>query len=267
MSARLQAELDRLVTANPFDALDLEFEATSQQIRTSFLTLTKKYHPSLYARMDRPVVKLANEVFLRVKDAYVRLSDETSHQQALDMFGPKSRAPTATWRGPVAKKPPAPAATPTTERSIARGTPPSSRRGPAHVRTKRPTPSRQTGSQGRVRPPSGAQEIANGLNDTLRRRNDDYEMALKMITRGRYKDARTLFHKVAVEDPKTKKYRVQMHFSWGLEHEDDGQFDQARKEFERALSIDPEFKRAHEAIDRLPQDKKGSGFFSKIFGR
>ncbi len=119
---------------------------------------------------------------------------------------------------------------------------------------------------GLAAPPIGG-SLQNAVTDTLRRRTDEYEMALKMITQGRYKDARTLFHKVAVEDPKTKKYRVQMHYSWGLEHEDDGHVDKARKEFERALTIDPEFKRAHEALDRLPQDKKGSGFFSKIFGR
>lgn len=258
------------MTANPFDALGIGFDATKQQIRTTYLTLTKKYHPSRFARMERPVVKLANEVFLRVKDAYVRLSDEASHQKAVDTFAPKQRTPTATSRGSASVKPTEPTEeteeTPSTRRSIAPGTP-SSRHEPTSVRTKRPTPSRQTGSQRRPRPPSGAQEIAGGINDTVGRRNEDYEMGLKMIAQGRYKAARTLFHKVAAEDPKTRKYRIQMHFSWGLEHEDGARFDEARKEFERALNIDPEFKRAHEALDRLPRDKKGSGFFSKIFGR
>jgi len=269
LSVQLRAELDRLEVANPFQALSLDLEATSQEIRSAFLTLTKKYHPSLYARMDRPVVKLANEVFLRVKDAYGCVKDDASREKVLDKLAPKDRAPTATFRGAGARPPlDTPTSSPTTQRSAARGTPASRRGAPATDRPKRPTPSRQTGSQ-RSRPVSAAHGagVSAGIADTLQRRNEEYEMALKMITQGRYKDARTLFHKVAAEDPKTKKYRVQMHFSWGLEHEDGGRFDEARKEFERALNIDPEFKRAHEALDRLPQNKKGSGFFSKIFGR
>jgi len=109
-------------------------------------------------------------------------------------------------------------------------------------------------------------EIRRDLQDTVRQRNEEYEAALRMLSQGRFHDARTVLYRIAADDPKTKKYRLQMHYAWGLEHEDSGNFDEARRELERALAIDPQFKRAHEAIDRLPSGKK-DGFFKKFFGR
>jgi tetratricopeptide (TPR) repeat protein len=276
IGASLQLELERLATANPFEALRVSYEAATDDIRASFLQLTKKYHPNRYARMDREVIKLANEVFLRVKDAYTRLADDAQRAKLLDMFAPKpkprpaapaadnghQRAVTATWRGSPGEK-----QTPTSRRS-ARGTP--SR---AKSRKPQPTPGRTASGTGSTRtrqgpaPAATAGDIAAGLQDTVRRRNDEYEMALRMLTQGRYHDARVVFHKIAAEEPQTKKYRVQLHYAWGLEHEDAGKFDDARREYERALAVDPEFKRAHEALDKLPGDKKGGGFFKKLFGR
>jgi tetratricopeptide (TPR) repeat protein len=281
--------LERLATASPFDALGLTHKATGAEIRASFLKLTKQYHPSRYARMDRDVVRLANEVFLRVKDAYARLSDEESRAKLVEMFAPAApktesatpngRAPTERWHPSAKPKAAAiPAGKPGSERRpTARGTPrariPTARTGIPTARTGIPT-ARRTATKPGVRPqtkrsqhPTDANELGKGLQDTVRRNHEEYEAALRLLTQGRYADARTVFHRIAAADPKTKKFRVQMHYAWGLEHEDGGDFEAARKEYERALSVDPQFKRAHEALDKLPGGKKGSGFLKKFFGR
>jgi tetratricopeptide (TPR) repeat protein len=108
--------------------------------------------------------------------------------------------------------------------------------------------------------------IQQAAQNTKQRANEAYEHALKLLSVGRLGEARKALHQLAAEQPQTKKYRVQMHYAWGLEHEEAGRLDDARAELERALALDGEFKRAHEALDRLPGPKKGK-FFSKIFGR
>ncbi|RMH40354.1 MAG: tetratricopeptide repeat protein [Deltaproteobacteria bacterium] len=301
-AAHLRAELERLATANPFEVLGVGYDAGSEQVRAAFLALTKRYHPSRFARGERDTVRAANELFLRIKDAYTRLSDDARRAQMRELFAPAAApascasagAPETPPRAPAAR--PAPAAPATARRAAS---PPESKTPPATgtraaagtrpvaaTTARRPAPAapataQRTGSARRSAPGAGstrrpvagtppparaAAAIAAGLQDTVRRRAEAYEQALAQLAAGRYADARRALHRIAAEEPQTKKYRVQMHYAWGLEHEEAGRIEEARREFERALALDPEYKRAHEALDRLPPDKKG-GLFKKFFGR
>jgi curved DNA-binding protein CbpA len=260
----LERELARLATANPFEVLGVSLDATRAHVRAAYLRLTKIYHPNRFARMDRTLLRLANEVFVRVKDAYTRLSDDATRQKLVEALAPPAqpptptptpRADTATFRGGAASPDAARArpADPASQRSK-RPSPPS------------PSPERPPASTTRGMPVAGGRDLQ-AAQDTARKRNEEYEAALKLLSQGRYADARVVFHRIAAAEPQTKKYRVQLHYAWGLEHEDAGRIDDARKEFERALAVDPACKRAIEALDRLPNDKKGGGLFKKLFGR
>ncbi len=283
--AHLQAEFDRLATANWFAALGLEATATPADIRAAFLALTKRYHPSRYARQERDVVRLANEVFLRVKDAYTALGDVRKREKLAAELAPAAPVAAASARAATVepKRPSGRIPRPATARSMRSGAVRARTQGTraqtqgtrAQTQsTRAQTQSTRAQTQGgraktqggRARPQGRAPSVPADLvpQDSVRARNEEYETALRMLTRGQYKQARELLQKVAVQDPKTKKYRVQLHYAWGLEHEEAGAYDEARAELQRAINADPTFKRAHEALDKLPGKK---GFFSKLFGR
>ncbi|MCG8424857.1 MAG: J domain-containing protein [Proteobacteria bacterium] len=78
VQARLEGELDRLKSSDPYAALGLEPDASKAEIRAAFLRNTKVFHPNRFARRGREVIKVANEVFLRLKDAYTQLAGERS---------------------------------------------------------------------------------------------------------------------------------------------------------------------------------------------
>jgi len=78
----------RLADANAFQALGLAYDADGAAVREAFLSATKKYHPSRFARMDREIVRLANEVFLLLKDAYTLLRDDAKRAALSEKYAP-----------------------------------------------------------------------------------------------------------------------------------------------------------------------------------
>ncbi len=62
MQSRLQTD--------PRLALGLTPTSNAAEARTAFLTLTKQYHPVKFARCDSTIQRLANEVFLQLREAH-----------------------------------------------------------------------------------------------------------------------------------------------------------------------------------------------------
>lgn len=77
VKAQLERELQRLRAGDAFAALGVAQSASSDEIRAAFLQATKRYHPNRFARHGRDVGRLANEVFLLIKEAYQELRGET----------------------------------------------------------------------------------------------------------------------------------------------------------------------------------------------
>jgi curved DNA-binding protein CbpA len=262
----LRHELARLDHADPFATLGLGYEADGDAIRAAFLKLTKVYHPSRYARMERDVFRLANEVFLRVKDAYTRLSHPATREQVRREHGPQA----ATAVEALGRAPTSPAPTTTAESAATRSRPstqPPPTRAPARPTpavTPPPAPDVAAAEAGKRTKRPSSEVVPDALRDTVRKRSEEFELALKLSRDGRLTEARQRLQKIAAEDPQNKKFRVHMHYLWGLEHEEAGQIENARAELLRVVKLDPEFKRAHEALDRLPGKKS---IFSKLFGR
>ncbi len=63
--------------AEPRLALGLAPNANAADVRTAFLTLTKQYHPVKFARCDATVQRLANEVFLLLREAHDAVAKNT----------------------------------------------------------------------------------------------------------------------------------------------------------------------------------------------
>jgi hypothetical protein len=99
----LNAEAESLRKLNPFLVLGVGYEASDTDVRAAFGELTKRYHPDRFARYDSIDLRnVAAEIFILIRDAYRKLSDEASRAQALQQLG-KSGAPRA-----VPPKPPPP---------------------------------------------------------------------------------------------------------------------------------------------------------------
>ena len=74
---------------------------------------------------------------------------------------------------------------------------------------------------------------------------------MKALAVGRYREARETLHQIATEEPQEKRYRVQLHYAWGLEHQSQGRSDLAVRELERALTLDPTCREAKDALAAL----------------
>jgi Tfp pilus assembly protein PilF len=54
-----------------------------------------------------------------------------------------------------------------------------------------------------------------------------------------------------------------MHYAWGREHQAANRADEARSEYNRALTLDPGFSEADKALAELASKKRG--VFSRLF--
>lgn len=89
------------------EALGVAATATPAEVRSAFMALTKQYHPTKFARLDEATVKLANEVFLQLREAYETLST-AGNRRARTLPGVASDAEPA--RKPEGAVPPGSAA-------------------------------------------------------------------------------------------------------------------------------------------------------------
>jgi hypothetical protein len=104
--------------------------------------------------------------------------------------------------------------------------------------------------------------------EAARTRTTRFEEAQQLILKGQFKAAREALFAIAAEDAQSKRYRVQLHYAWGLEHFSDGRLDEAQRELERCLTLDPEHADAQGALKKVAEQKKKSGgIFGKLFGR
>lgn len=246
--ARLRAELERVRDADPAAVLGVTDPA---EARAAFLEATKTFHPSRFARRDGDVRRLANEVFLVIKDAYDRLSaqvvggaDDAAVEPAPERPRPK-REPTA--------------AEDATRRQ---------------ARERRRDALRQrlvTEGVAPAPPPRQTARIAAVADPTEPRIDGDpearFQLGLAQLQGGKLGEAAATFKALAVAVPSEKRYRLYMHYAWGRQAEAGGSDDEARAEYKRALGLDASFAPALEAMSSLRSagKKKEGGLFSKWF--
>jgi hypothetical protein len=80
----MQAKLKR----SPLEAIGVVAGASAAEVRSAFMELTKQYHPAKFARLDEATVKLANEVFLDLREAYESLQAAANGKRARTIPGP-----------------------------------------------------------------------------------------------------------------------------------------------------------------------------------
>tara|TARA_R110002096_G_scaffold44526_5_gene120082 strand:- start:13068 stop:13934 length:867 start_codon:yes stop_codon:yes gene_type:complete len=253
--AKLQAELLRLrAAATSMEALGC---TEVSQVRSTFLSATKLFHPNRFARRPEVIRTLANEVFLELKKSYDRAKGDAA-SLALEETRTKianEKQERLERRRNASSKPPINLADRQEQKDRRRN----------QVRDR-------LGGTG-----SGTQRIAQVRAATDRNNSDsgsadlqeaEFEKALKIMQSGNFAAAATAFKAVAVSRPSEKRYRLHMHYAQGRMLQSTGKVDEARSEYKRCLGLDASFVLAHESMASLPKEgKKKGSFMSKLFGK
>lgn len=109
--AALKNELEALRKLNPFQILNIKYEANDQQVRAAFGALTKKYHPDRFARFQsNDARELASEIFILIRNAYRQLGESGARAKLLNEL----RTAAATKRNRAAQPKPDPQPPPPT---------------------------------------------------------------------------------------------------------------------------------------------------------
>jgi hypothetical protein len=185
-------------------------------------------------------------------------------------YGATRTAPPASRTVPPATRtvPPATRTVPPPTRTVppaTRTAPPATRTAPPATRTTPPVSFKAPAAPAMPAKPSGPD--VNAVLEQARTRALRFEEAQRLLSHGSYREAREAFHKIAAEDPQSKRYRVYLHYAWGLEHRAAGKIEEAVKELERAVALEPEFADAKKDLEKTKDSKKSGGIFSKLFGR
>lgn len=255
----LESELARLSRVDAHAALGLAVGAAPHEIRARFLELVKRYHPTRYARRPREVVRLANEVFLRLKAAYESAGEPaaadpqlgrrvTQKSEKLERISPSSQ-PRLEVDAALARRrrlrsypvlPGTGAATPVGTQPVETVTP---------------------------------DEMAERVRKRDEERRSRFQAAVGDLRAGKLDRARESFRALLAETPTDKQVRVFLHYTLGREHHAAGRDDAARGEYERALAIDPAFEPAQKSMSLLaggegkePGPERG-GLISRWFRR
>lgn len=71
----LQAELERVRSADPFETLGVTVDVAPEAVRKVFFDLSKKYHPDKYFEEPDEIKAAVEEIFKEIQDAYAVVSD------------------------------------------------------------------------------------------------------------------------------------------------------------------------------------------------
>ncbi len=255
---QLEDELARLGRGDAFAALGVAAGAAPQEIRGRFLDLVKRYHPLRYARRPREIVRLANEVFLAIQEAYQAASEAPS-------AGPR-RNRRATQRSEQLERL-SPASQPKLEVDAALARRRRLRSYPVLPATgaaAQPTPT----SIDTVTP----REMAERVRKRDEERRESFLAAVGDLRAGKLEKAREALRALLAETPTDKQVRVYLHYTLGREHHSAGRSESARGEYERALAIDASFEPALKSMALLegggkePGEERG-GLLSRWFRR
>ena len=273
VAAALQSELVRLQRASSHEALGLMQNASKSQIRAAFLRDTKRFHPNRFARRGREVTRLANEVFLLIKNAYYDLANanpgpptERTQSAPAPMQSPVAVTQQATVHrrtvgyrtGPVRAI--ADSGSGKVNQVSARGTGPrQSISGPSASGRESATGQggryaivggqrRSATSSPAIRPPpvdqsvppTGGADVAEGL-----------VRVLQLAEQKKWHEAMAVLQRLFQSHPRDRRIQAYAHFIRGREYESVGDVENARVEYERVLGIDPTVEAAQRALVKL----------------
>ncbi|MEO8705907.1 MAG: hypothetical protein ABI867_38100 [Kofleriaceae bacterium] len=276
----LAAMQDR-VARGPHAALGISIHATSSDVRTAFLALTKIYHPARFGRMAIDIQRLSNEVFLGIRGAHDSLAKPKGRPTgpilpSTTPTAPLARVPATPSRGtspnPRVQMPPAPVKAPT-------GPPPTLAKPPTGPQpTKQPTgqlpvvrstsdpvaprrtPTASPPPERRPTPPTGIRTVTGASQPAPNATRSSSSMPVvdrevtpiyELMIKNQWGLAKTAIGALLSRAPNTPKYQALMSYARGREAQLAGSRDEARVELDTALQLDPDLQIAKTALGEL----------------
>jgi curved DNA-binding protein CbpA len=252
------AEMQDRLARDPLAALGIAANATSEDVRAAFLTLTKQFHPVRFGRMAVDIQKLSNEVFLALRAAHdaIAKSPRPRRTSAQPASAPVQAPPISTGRPALQPVPRAARPSPSQPAQDAGGPGAGDRSPPAMpgtppggVRVGRPVAAPAGGPAPRApaaRPP-GSTPPGNAPPASPR----DEVAVLDMLQRQQWDLARSALHQLSARDPTSRRIRALMCYARGREAQLGGLVDDARVELQDALDLDPDLQLARTALKEL----------------
>ena len=214
VAAHLEKELERANAAgSAFEVLEID---DVSECRSAFLRATKQFHPNRFARRPQHIRKLANNVYIVIKEAYdkARLINADSELK---------RASTSSENKALSTPTP-----PAAETSASRGEDSEARKDLAARRRERArTNLKNSSSQlpAISREPAKGAQIRTATQPQIEAPTDveveeaRFQAALEKLDSGNFSDASVAFKKLAVGRPSEKRFRMHMHYCQGKYHQ------------------------------------------------
>lgn len=259
----LWTELNGMSKMNPFQRLDLSYQASDKDVRVAFGALSKKYHPDRFTRYESfELRELANEVFILLRDAYRKVADEAGRHKELRKVDPallRRASPPPIPKNP----PPGPAARSAAEPSPGpRPVSPIGDDAPTHNRgaamASPPDP---------AHPLSGSAPIgSDALNKPALPARNRTALGLGILESGNYEHALRILRVESRKNPSDTQARAGIELAEGRLALTQGDRMEAAQRFEAALEIDPSNERAAREIAEMRRHATSQrrGLLSKL---
>jgi curved DNA-binding protein CbpA len=276
----LTTELEAMTGLNAFQILGVPYDAGESAIRAAFSELSKRYHPDRFARFPSTELRqLAAEIFISLRDAYRRLSDEGSRNQLLAQLGHSTGSRANIPIEPVAKPPERKTGEVRNLVTKPGEAPRPPARVPQPVQVLRPPAIPQP-----QRPPAAPEPQASDFEppDTTRRPvlhsplpvlSGDQPLDLAsidpLLKDGRFDEAVTLYRLYAKKHPEDRKGRVSIELAEGLRALAAADRLEAAQRFETVLELDPSNERAARELASMRRNTttERKGLLTKLLGK
>lgn len=283
LAAALEEELAAMRKLNPFQVLDVPYDADDQAVRGAFGVLARRYHPDRFTRYAGGRARTCgSEIFLCIRNAYKQLSEPSSRHRVLGALGrdAQGRPMPGGARQRINTPPPIPA--------VAGAPAPVVPAGADVTQPMEPSPLPPAPRpHGRPERPSDG---FGGLFNDLSQRNDGGSPLLTMrparvpptpvpaaahasaneaLERGDYERALQLFNHILRQSPSDAAGKIGIELATGLRALAQRDRFVAAERFERVLALDPTNERAARELAEMRRKNttERTGMLSRLLGK
>lgn len=245
--AALETDLRDVREGAAHEVLGVAWDAAVGDVRGAYFGLTKRYHPDVYARYrSRPILDMAQEIFILVNRAYDRMRDAAVESGAGIVAGP-ALLPHSGWLvadfADLGEQPDTPK--------------------PAPLPAKR---SRAESSPGIL---SGLFAEAAGTDagaEAIDSDDDLMDQARELLAADQHDEARTLLAGALKRSPRNRPLRALYHVAFGRKLMAEGEGVKAIAQFEAAIAHDRMCAEARASLEAARgEPAKKTGLFKRLF--
>jgi tetratricopeptide (TPR) repeat protein len=240
------------------------------QYRAAFLQITKTYHPNRFARRPEDIRRLANEVYILLKEAYESVKEASIELERAEADRRLLEAKAAAAKAPRKRSPSTGAGKALPDPAVLATRRAMMNRRQAELKQGLGNPGTGPASGGtgkRTAQVRAAADPKTAQSDSARRAEEEqrFQRALNQMRITDFVTAATTFKELAVGRPSEKRFRMHMHYAQGRVQQAMGQHEEARAEYKRALGLDADFAEAHQAMETLPGGKSAKSILKSFF--